>query len=55
MMTGTGDDATREACLLGGAAGYLSKPFSIPHLLTMLRLNIENETKDPSINNIYNW
>jgi DNA-binding response OmpR family regulator len=45
MMTGTGDDATREACLLGGAAGYLSKPFPIPHLLTLLRLNIENATR----------
>jgi two-component system NtrC family response regulator len=45
MMTGTGDDATREACMQGGAAGYLSKPFPIPHLLTMLRRNIEKAMK----------
>jgi two-component system response regulator MtrA len=38
MMTGTGDDATREACLGGGAVGYLTKPFSISKLLTMIRL-----------------
>jgi DNA-binding response OmpR family regulator len=38
MITGTGDDATREACLGGGAVGYLTKPFSISNLLTMIRL-----------------
>jgi DNA-binding response OmpR family regulator len=38
MMTGTGDDATREACLGGGAVGYLTKPFSVSKLLTMIRL-----------------
>jgi two-component system nitrogen regulation response regulator GlnG len=38
MMTGTGDDATREACLGGGAVGYLTKPFLISKLLTMIRL-----------------
>jgi len=38
MMTGTGDDATREACLGGGAVGYLTKLFSIFKLLTMIRL-----------------
>jgi DNA-binding response OmpR family regulator len=38
MMTGTGDAATREACLVGGAVGYLTKPFSISKLLTMIRL-----------------
>jgi DNA-binding response OmpR family regulator len=38
MMTGTGDDAIREACLGGGAVGYLTKPFSISKLLTMIRL-----------------
>jgi DNA-binding response OmpR family regulator len=38
IITGTGDDATREACLGGGAVGYLTKPFSISNLLTMIRL-----------------
>jgi two-component system response regulator CpxR len=38
MMTGTGDAATREACLVGGAVGYLTKPFPIPKLLTLIRL-----------------
>jgi DNA-binding response OmpR family regulator len=45
IMTGTGDNTIREACLKGGAAAYLSKPFPIPHLLTVIRLNIGNETK----------
>ena len=38
IITGTGDDATREACLGSGAVGYLEKPFSISNLLTMIRL-----------------
>jgi DNA-binding response OmpR family regulator len=38
IITGTRDDATREACLGGGAVGYLTKPFSISNLLTMIRL-----------------
>jgi CheY-like chemotaxis protein len=38
MTTGTGDDATREACLGGGVVGYLTKPLSIFKLLTMIRL-----------------
>jgi DNA-binding response OmpR family regulator len=38
IITGIGDDATREACLGGGAAGCLTKPFSISNLLTMIRL-----------------
>lgn len=37
VITGTGDDATREACLGSGAVGYLPKPFSISNLLTMIR------------------
>jgi CheY-like chemotaxis protein len=44
-LTGTGNDAIREACLQAGAAGFLSKPLPIPHRLTMIRLNIESETK----------
>jgi twitching motility two-component system response regulator PilG len=38
MMTGTGDNATREACLRRGGVGYLTKLFSICKLLTMIRL-----------------
>ena len=45
MMTGTGDNTIREACLQSGAAGYLSKPFPIPDLLAVIRLNIESERK----------
>jgi two-component system, OmpR family, KDP operon response regulator KdpE len=37
IITGTGGDATREACLGSGAVGYLAKPFSIANLLTMIR------------------
>ena len=37
IITGTGGDATREACLGSGAVGYLTKPFSISNLLTMIR------------------
>ena len=45
MMTVTGDNTIREACLQRGAAGYRSKPFPVPHLLTLIHLNIESETK----------
>jgi two-component system, OmpR family, response regulator len=37
MMTGTGDEATRDACLQAGASGYLSKPFEFPELVAMIR------------------
>jgi DNA-binding response OmpR family regulator len=38
IITGTGDDATREACLGRGAVGYGTKPSSISNLLTLIRL-----------------
>jgi DNA-binding response OmpR family regulator len=37
MMTGTGDRATRDACLEAGATGYLCKPFQLPKLVAMMR------------------
>lgn len=45
MMTGTGDNATREACLARGAAGYLTKPFLIRDLLTVIRLYVGDDMK----------
>lgn len=35
MRTGTGDEATRDACLEAGAAGYLSKPFQLLKLVAV--------------------
>jgi CheY-like chemotaxis protein len=43
MMTGTGDNGIREACLAGGAAGYLTKPFLIRDLLTVIRRYVGDE------------
>ena len=49
IMTGHGDDATRDEAMAAGASGFLCKPFGIPEIQSIMNQIIESMRKEECV------